>query len=177
MPHGGDAVSDAPARIAPPVIDRPAIPAAYGVGNASEHVSWAHVEDRLTADRVYWVATVGATGRPTIRPIDGVYLDGALYVGGSPETRWIRDLAGNPHVAVHLASVDDVVILEGEARRLETMDRDLAERLAAASNAKFPEYDQTPEVYMRRGAIEIRPTKVVSWSDITRNPTRFRFAR
>ena len=168
---------DAPARFAPPIVDRPAIPAAYGTGKASEHVPWAHVEERLTADRVYWIATVGPTGRPSVRPIDGVYLDGALYVGGSPETRWIGDLSGNPNVAVHLASVDDVVIVEGEAERLETMDRDLAERLAVASNAKFPDYRQTPEVYMTRGAIAIHLRKVVTWSDITRNPTRFRFAR
>ena len=129
---------EAPVKMAVPIVDRPAIPAAYGVGGASEHVPWSHVEDRLTADRVYWIATVGASGRPRVRPIDGVYLDGALYVGGSPETRWIQDLARNPNVAVHLAGVDDVVIVEGEARQLATMDRDLAERLAAASNAKFP---------------------------------------
>ena len=168
---------DAPAKLAVPTVDRPAIPAAYGAGKASEHVSWSHVEERLTADRVYWIVTVGRAGRPRVRPIDGVYLDGALYVGGSPETRWIQDLSANPNVAVHLASVDDVIIVEGEAQRLETMDRDLAERLAAASNAKFPEYRQTPGVYMARGAIVIRPRKVVAWSDITRNPTRFRFAR
>jgi nitroimidazol reductase NimA-like FMN-containing flavoprotein (pyridoxamine 5'-phosphate oxidase superfamily) len=170
-------VPDAPARFAPPTVDRPAIPAEYGVGKATEHVPWAHVEERLTADRVYWIATVGPTGRPSVRPIDGVYLDGALYVGGSPEARWIRDLAANPNVAVHLASVDDVVVLEGEAERLDTMDRDLAERLAAASNAKFPEYRQTAKAYMTGGAIAIRPRKVVTWSDITRNPTRFRFGR
>jgi nitroimidazol reductase NimA-like FMN-containing flavoprotein (pyridoxamine 5'-phosphate oxidase superfamily) len=170
-------VPDAPASSATPVVDRPAIPAAYGVAGATEHVPWEHVEERLSSDRAYWIATVGPSGRPSVRPIDGVYLDGALYVGGSPETRWIRDLAGNPNVAVHLASVDDVVIVEGEAERLTTMDRELAERLAAASNAKFPEYHQTTKVYMARGAIAIRPRKVVTWSDITRNPTRFRFGR
>ena len=31
---------DAPARFAPPIVDRPAIPAAYGTGKASEHVPW-----------------------------------------------------------------------------------------------------------------------------------------
>ena len=168
---------DAPARFAPPMVDRPAIPAEYGTRRAREHVSWAHVEERLTEDRAYWIATVGPAGRPSVRPIDGLYLDGALYVGGSPETRWIRDLTANPHVAVHLASVDDVVLVEGEAQRLETIDRELAERLAVASNAKYPEYRQTPDEYMTRGAIAIRLLKVVTWSDITRNPTRFRFAR
>jgi general stress protein 26 len=170
-------VPDAPARSAPTAVDRPAIPAEYGTRKAKEYVPWSHIEDRLTADRVYWIATVGPTGRPHVRPIDGVYLDGALYVGGSPETRWVQDLAANRNVAVHLASVDDIVIVEGEAEQMATMDRDLAERLAAASNAKFPEYGQTPEVYIKRGAIAIRPRKVVSWSDMTRNPTRFRFTR
>ncbi len=168
---------DAPTRSAPTEVDRPAIPAAYGTGSASEYVPWSHVEDRLTEDRVYWLATVGQSGRPRVRPIDGVYLDGALYVGGSPETRWIQDLDGNPNVSVHLGSVDDVVIVEGEAERMTTMTQGLAERLAAASNAKFPEYHQTPEVYIARGAIAIRPRKVVTWSDISRNPTRFRFDR
>ena len=70
-----------------PTIDRPAIPAEYGVTKATEFVEWKHVEDRLAADRVYWIATVGSGGRPRIRPIDGLYLEGAIYVGGSPETR------------------------------------------------------------------------------------------
>jgi general stress protein 26 len=158
-----------------PRIDRPGIPAAYGVANASEFVDWSHVEGRLTADRVYWIATVGPGGRPRVRPVDGVYVDGSIYVGGSPETSWVRDLATNAHVSVHLDGVDDVVILEGEADVMTRMGDRLAERLAAASNAKFPEYKLTPAVYMSRGAIAIRLRKVVTWSDITRNPTRFRF--
>jgi nitroimidazol reductase NimA-like FMN-containing flavoprotein (pyridoxamine 5'-phosphate oxidase superfamily) len=170
-------VPDAPARFTPVEVDRPAIPAEYGIGSASAHVSWEHVEERLTKDRVYWIATVGRTGRPRVRPIDGVYLDGALYVGGSPETRWIQDLTANPNVAIHLGSVDDVVIVEGTAERLATMGREQAERLAAASNAKFPEYRQTAAVYQRRGAIEIRPRKVIAWTSFAVDPTRFRFGR
>lgn len=170
-------MSDAPARFAPTSVDRPAIPAAYGVKRAKDFVEWAHVEERLTADHVYWVVTVGPNGRPHVRPIDGVYLEGALYVGGAPDARWIRDLAGNRNVAVHLASTDDVVIVEGEAEQLTTMDRDLAERLAAASNAQFPGYGQTAQLYVDQGAIVIRPRKVISWSNMLRNATRFRFDR
>jgi hypothetical protein len=66
-----------------PRIDRPAIPADYGVTKASDFVEWSHVEDRLAADRVYWLVTVGKGGRPRVRPIDGVYLEGVIYVGGS----------------------------------------------------------------------------------------------
>ena len=101
-----------------PTVDRPAIPAEYGVTKATEFVDWNHVEDRLAADRVYWIATVGDGGRPRVRPIDGLYLDGAIYVGGSPETRWVQEVGTNPHVSIHLDGVDDVVIVDGEAEVL-----------------------------------------------------------
>ena len=58
-----------------PRIDRPGIPPEYGAARASEFVPWNHVEDRLTADRVYWIATVGPSGRPSIRPVDGIAKD------------------------------------------------------------------------------------------------------
>jgi hypothetical protein len=160
-----------------PRVDRPAIPAAYGVAAATEFVDWSHVERRLEEDRVYWVVTVGPDARPRVRPIDGIYADGTVWVGGSPETRWVRDLASNPHVAVHLDGVHEVIVLEGEAEMLRSVEPEQAERLAAASNAKFPEYRMTAKVYVQRGAIAIRPRKVIAWSDISRDPTRFRFDR
>jgi nitroimidazol reductase NimA-like FMN-containing flavoprotein (pyridoxamine 5'-phosphate oxidase superfamily) len=158
-----------------PRIDRPGIPAAYGASKATEHVPWSHVEERLTRDRVYWIATVGRGGRPRVRPIDGLYLDGVIYVGGSSETSWVQELGLNSHVSVHLDGVDDVVIVDGEAEVLSGVDGELAGRLAAASNAKFPEYRMKPEFYVANGAIAIRPRKVITWTDITKDPTRFRF--
>jgi len=158
-----------------PRIDRPAIPAEYGVTKASEFVEWSHVEERLAADRVYWIATVAGDGRPRVRPIDGIYLDGVIYVGGSPETRWVQEVAANPHVSVHLDGVDDVVIVDGEAEVLTGVENDLAKRMAAASNAKYPEYGMTPAFYVSNGAIAIRLRKVIAWTDFTKNPTRFRF--
>jgi hypothetical protein len=160
-----------------PRVDRPAIPAEYGITKASEFVDWVDVERRLEADRVYWIATVSASGRPRLRPIDGVYVDGIVWVGGSPETRWVRELADNPHVAIHLDGTDEVIVLDGEAEVMTTVDPDQAERLAKASNAKFPEYRMSADVYVQRGAIAIHPRKVIAWTDITRDPTRFRFDR
>jgi general stress protein 26 len=158
-----------------PRIDRPEIPAEYGTSKATEHVEWSRIEDRLTRDRVYWLATVGPGGRPRVRPIDAVYLEGVIYVGGSPATRWVQEVAENQHVSVHLDDVDDVLIVEGDAEILASVETELAERLAAASNAKFPEYGMTAAVYVSRGAIAIRPRKVIAWTDISKDPTRFRF--
>jgi nitroimidazol reductase NimA-like FMN-containing flavoprotein (pyridoxamine 5'-phosphate oxidase superfamily) len=149
-----------------PTIDRPEIPAEY---------AWGHVEERLTADRVYWIATVGPGGRPRVRPIDGMYVDGVIYVGGSPETRWVRDLAANPRVSVHLDGGSDVVIVDGDAEILEANSDEFAERMAAASNAKYPEYKMTPASFKGPGPIAIRPRKVIAWTDFMRDPTRFTF--
>lgn len=158
-----------------PRVDRPAIPKEYGASKATEFVEWSHVEDRLALDRVYWIATVGRGGQPRVRPIDGMYVEGAIFVGGSPQTRWVQDVAFNPHVSVHLDGVGDVVIVDGQAEILRGIEADLAERLAAASNAKYPEYGMTPAFYRSNGAIAIRPRKVIAWTDFTKDPTRFRF--
>ena len=161
--------------MAAPRVDRPEIPAEYGVGKATEHVSWSHVEERLTAARVYWLATVSAGGRPRVRPLDGLFVDGVLYVGGSPETRWVQELVANPHVSVHLDGSDDVVIVDGEAAVLQSGSDEFAERMAAASNEKYPEYGMTPESYKGPGPIAITPRKVIAWTNFMKDPTRFRF--
>jgi nitroimidazol reductase NimA-like FMN-containing flavoprotein (pyridoxamine 5'-phosphate oxidase superfamily) len=158
-----------------PRVDRPAIPTEYGTAKATEFLDWSHVEERLTDDRVYWLATVGPDGRPRVRPVDGLFLDGVLYVGGSPKTRWVRDVRAEPRVAVHLDGVDRVLSLDGDVEIMTEMPDELAERLATASRAKFPEYRMTAEFYRRNGAIAIRPRTVIAWTDITRDPTRFRF--
>ena len=163
-----------PAAFAPRV-DRPGIPPSYGASRATAFVEWSHVEDRLAGDRVFWLTAVGSDGRPRVRPVDALYLDGVIYVGGSGETRWVHDVTANPAVSVHLDGVDEVVLIEGDAEVLTGLDAALAERLAAASNAKFPEYKMTATFYRRNGAIAIRVRKVIAWTDITRDPTRFRF--
>jgi hypothetical protein len=159
-----------------PIVDRPAIPAEYGVGKAKEWVDWGHVEQRLTEARVYWVTTVSGEGQPHVRPIDGLYLDGVIYIGGSMETRWVRDLLENTNVTVHLDGVQDVVIVEGEAELMQGADDELAQRLADASNAKFG-YGMTADSFREGpGPFAIRPRKVVAWTDFMANPTRFRFS-
>jgi len=158
-----------------PRIDRPAIPPEYGTSKATEYLDWSHVEDRFNADRVYWLVTVAPDGRPRVRPVDGLFMDGVVYVGGSPKTRWVRDVLLNPKVAIHLDGVDSVLTLDGDVEVLTELDDVLAERIAAASKAKFPEYGMTAAFYKKNGAIAIRPRTVIAWTDITRDPTRFRF--
>src|SRR5262245_66604038 len=101
-----------------PRVDRPEIPEEYGVGRATGQVDWAHIVERLDAARVYWIATVGAGGRPRVRPVDGMFVDGVIYMGGSPETRWVRVSEDHPQDAVHIGELcGDVVGDAGDAER------------------------------------------------------------
>src|SRR5688572_11509750 len=97
-----------------PTARRAAFPDDYGArgGAGDAPVAWEDVEEKLREAPNYWVTTIGPAGRPHARPVDGVWV-GALVFGGSPDTRWVRNLQANPAISVHLPSGDDVVILEG----------------------------------------------------------------
>jgi hypothetical protein len=152
---------------------RPSIPREYGRPKGKSFVEWSHVEERLAKDRVYWIAGVTEEGRPHVRPVDGLYVDGLLWVGGSPKTRWVQVVTNHAPVTVHLDGVDDMVLVEGDAQVMTDLDADLCGRLAAESNAKFG-YGMSPDDY-RNGAIAIRPRKVIAWTNFMADPTRFTF--
>jgi nitroimidazol reductase NimA-like FMN-containing flavoprotein (pyridoxamine 5'-phosphate oxidase superfamily) len=162
-----------------PLADRPIFPAEYGIPASQDGLlDWQHIDARLAAATVYWIATASAAGVPHVRPVDGIWLDGRLYVGGSPSTRWVRDLQENPRAAVHLDDGWDVAILEGDARFLaDGMDQALAERLAAASNAKYPQYGMRPESYLEAGdgGFVLIPRRAFGWTAFPGDVTRFRF--
>ena len=61
----------------------------------------------------YWISTADAEGTPLARPIDGVWLDGALYFGGHEDSRWQCNLRANPRVCLTLEDARNALILEG----------------------------------------------------------------
>ena len=161
-----------------PSADRPAMPREYGMPTDLDGlIGWDAVETRLRDANVYWIATSGPGGRPRVRPVDGIWIDGSLWVGGSPETRWVRDLLANPQVSVHLDDGWDVAILEGTAILVEEgVSDDLAARLAAESNRKYPQYGMKPADYQRGpGPFAIRPSVGFAWKAFPKDLTRFRF--
>jgi Pyridoxamine 5'-phosphate oxidase len=160
-----------------PTADRPAIPREYGVARGPEGMlSWASVEAQLAAAKLFWIATTTAGGRPRVRPVDGTWFEGAIYVGGSPETAWVRDLLANPRVSVHLDSTDGVVIVEGDAASGGGgISGDAAERLADLLGERFPYGRPKAADLAVQGSIAIRPRTVVAWRDFAKDPTRFRF--
>jgi len=157
-----------------PAGTRPRMPPGYGVPKHNKGLlPWSHVDDRMTKARQYWVCTVSPDGRPHSTPVDGLWIDGRLYCGGSPLTRRHRNLIANPSVCVHLESATDVIILHGEARELRAPGRALAARLAEGTREKYG-YAMRPEYYEKaEGVFEFRPRVVLAWSHFPKDVTRW----
>jgi nitroimidazol reductase NimA-like FMN-containing flavoprotein (pyridoxamine 5'-phosphate oxidase superfamily) len=119
---------------------------------------WSFVEERMSAARNYWVATVLPTGGPHLTPVWGVWVVGVFYFGSGAQTRKARNLAANPNVAAHPES-EDVVIIEGVAETVTDPDPHLAERVFAASRAKYGMGSHDIE-----SSYAVRPRVVFAWS-------------
>ncbi|MBA2489181.1 MAG: pyridoxamine 5'-phosphate oxidase family protein [Chloroflexi bacterium] len=157
--------------------DRPAIPAIYGIPKTrTDLLSWSFVTERMEAAQHYWISTVSTNARPHAVPVDGIWLDDRLFFGGSPESRWIRDLRSNQASTAHLESATEVLILEGTVTAFDRTWRELAERLAAASKEKYG-YGSTAEGILSASpgpTIMLRPTTVIGWKQFPIDATRWR---
>jgi len=137
---------------------------------------WSFVDERMTKARNYWVCTTRPDGRPHARPVDGVWVDGALCFGGGAQVRWVRNLAANPAITVHLASSDDVVILEGTAEQITGPSHPLVPRVLDASKAKYPEYFSSIPPFSPFWVL--RPSVAFAWtlSNFPKTSTRWKLS-
>jgi general stress protein 26 len=155
-----------------PVVEKPDIPSEYG--NPTQRLEWTVVEEKLTNATVYWIASTRPDGRPHVIPRDGMWLDGALYYGGSPKTVHHRNVTRNPYVTVHIGDGHEAIIVEG-AVEIEKPTEEMAARLSDESLAKYPQYGRIdPNLYMG-GVSVLRPRRVLAWTAFTENATRFKF--
>ena len=165
----------------PVSVARATFPPGYGErgGDGDQPISWDHVERRLREAPNYWLATVGPGGRPHARPVDGVWVDGALCFGGSPDTRWARNLQERPLLTVHLGDGEEVVILEGTVDQVTEPEHPLAVASTPATRAKYPQYFSGDEPPTFAPFWALRPTVAYAWSleGFPRRATRWSFGR
>jgi len=164
-----------------PVIERPQMPDGYGVptDNASL-LQWADIERRLVESAVYWLATTRPDGRPHVVPRWGVWLDGAFWYDGSPQTRHVRNLVRNAACTLHLEDGTRAVIVEGTAEPANPPEPTLAARLASAYR-KYEEQGYTPapdswEGEDAGGLCRFTPTSALAWLNFPIDVTRFRWS-
>lgn len=157
-----------------PKVSRPVFPPGY-VENPSKTVAWEAVEQRLAEAKNYWLCSVYPDGRPHVIPRWAVYVQGKIYYDGSPETRHARNIAANPHAALHLESGDQALIVEGHAAAAGKPSAELAAKIAAAYCAKYTQfgYCPQPEQWDEGGLFVFTPKKVLTWTNFMDDPTRF----
>jgi general stress protein 26 len=150
----------------PSSVTRAEFPPDYGErgGDADELLPWDHVAQRLRDAPNYWLATASSKGLPHARPVDGVWVDGTLCFGGSPDTRWVRNLQENPALSVHLPSGEDVVILEGTAELVTDPEHPVADPSTAATRAKYPQYFSGDDPMTFQPLWTLRPRAVYAWT-------------
>lgn len=162
-----------------PQVDRPELPAGYGLDQADAFVGWEDVEARLRESRFYWLASTRPDGRPHVVPRWGVWLEGSFWYDGSPETVHVRNLEKNTNAVLHLESGNEVTIVEGVSLRPDPITGELGERLAAEYSRKYaPQYTPSADAWsdeIAGGMRRIEPIKVITWSDFPKNVTRFTF--
>ena len=153
-----------------PRVQQLGLPKDYG--SPKDLVDWRAVEEKLVAAPAYWLATTRPDGRPHVVPVDGLWLDGAWYWGGSRQSVHQRNLAHHRDVVMHLEDAQSAVIVEGEAERI-SVDERLATRLIEGTKAKYG-WQPEPDTYAG-GAWMLRPKVVIAWTTLYVDATKFVF--
>ena len=96
---------------------------------------WSEAQARLADAQTYWAATTTPDGRPHVRPVLAVWVDGALHTTTSPSARKARNLAANRRCSLSVSADGVDVVLEGTAARV--VDHAHLQRVADAYAAKY----------------------------------------
>lgn len=101
----------------------------YGVPTDAEGaLPWAWAQERLIANKNYWVVTASATGRPHAMPAWGVWLAETerFWFSCAPSARKARNIRENPQCVVTIDNTVECVSVEGRARVAELVDDSVA---------------------------------------------------
>jgi hypothetical protein len=122
---------------------------------AGQVIPWQIARERLIAARSFWLAGVRgdprqnghSAGRPHIRPVLAVWVDGCLYTTSSPDAHKARSLDANPACAIATTTDGLDLVVEGDAVRVRDETR-----LRSVADAYAARYDWNTQV--RGGALD-----------------------
>lgn len=161
-----------------PRSDRPRMPG-YGIGPPDAGTGllpWSWAEERLSRSHHFWLATVGAGGRPHVMPVWAVWSEGGLWFSSGLRSRKARNLAADPRCTLTTDDALEPVIVEGDAERV--LDPDRLAAFMAALDAKY-ETDYGAEFAdpAVNGVWRVAPTWAFGLveDDFTGSPTRWTF--
>ena len=167
--------------MAEPTRDRPLMPDGYGAPEHEEGLlEWPVVEDRLRASLHYWLSTTRPGGAPHVVPRWGVWLDGAFWYDGSPETIHVQNLNRESSCTLHLEDGRQAVIVEGRSEVAPPPGPELGGRISAAMCSKYEPHGYAPgpdswEGEDSGGLRVLTPQKAIAWFEFPGDMTRFTF--
>jgi nitroimidazol reductase NimA-like FMN-containing flavoprotein (pyridoxamine 5'-phosphate oxidase superfamily) len=116
------------------------------LGDAATSAKWPWARGHLEgASSTYWLATLRPDGRPHVRPVLVVWVEGGLYFCSNDRTRKARNLAQDSRCAITVEREPLDLVVEGSASKV----RD-AETLRHVADAYASAYDW--HVTVRDGA-------------------------
>jgi PPOX class probable F420-dependent enzyme len=139
----------------------------YGVpDDVSDALPWEWAEERLLANKNFWVVTVSASGRPHSLPVWGAWLPEVerFWFSCSPRARKARNIRENPQCVVTVDDTVECVSVEGLARIVDPrLEVDAVDRAVAAYAAKYadgPEsHDEMAEFLLAHTLVEVTPDR------------------
>jgi hypothetical protein len=94
----------------------------FGEGRLPEQ--WSRVRELLGDSYVtYWLATTGRDGRPHVRPILVVWVEGSLYFSARETTRKIKNLLVDLHCSISVEWEPLDLVVEGTAVKVRDEGR------------------------------------------------------
>lgn len=163
-----------------PRADRARMPAGYGVPKTAKGMmAWDDTRKLLEQARSYWLVTIDPDGKPHVVGQWGAWVDDRWYFEGSPETRWARNIARDPRIAMSLEKGTQAVMVEGRVERVPTLGRGVSTRITRQYGRKYGrvyDYRPKPEQWDQGGYV-LAPTKVFAWDvrGFPRSVTRYSF--
>lgn len=139
----------------------------YGVpADLDGTLPWSWAQERLVANRNYWVVTATASGRPHALPVWGAWVpdDDHFWFSCAPGSRKARNLAENPSCVVTVDDTVECVSVEGRARRADpATDAAAIDRAVEAYVTKYwpdsDEHDANAEFVRSNLLFEVVPER------------------
>ena len=111
----------------------------------------AQVSERLQGMSLLALATVSASGRPVVGPVDGIFFRGAFHFGSSPDSVRGRHIAARPWVsATHLPGEELAVTVHGRAEQIDVSSGPFRQALL---EIYVPRYGESWSEMLEKGAV------------------------
>lgn len=156
-----------------PKAARPFMPG-YGILPADQGKGlfpWSWAQERLAKARNYFLSTTWPDGKPHCMPVWGIWLEDTFWFSTGRLSRKARNLTANPQCVVSSDHAKGVVVLEGEAARIQ--DAKMWKRFAKAYEAKY-KFDMSG--YSEEPMYVVQPHKIFGLTlELPQTATRWTF--